>query len=142
MAGEIERPNWGDGTHSQALVPAADIDPDSLPAPADLLAEMQGSEVVEHNSPDEAAVTAFSEGEKEVLETMGTNLPGWLNGALGELDADLKQAVGRLALYHRHLEPERFFKRLQDKLTLDQKIRLDDWIDAHVPDPGEGRGMA
>ena len=39
----IERADWGDGERTpNALVPSENVDPDSLPAPADLLAEMQG----------------------------------------------------------------------------------------------------
>lgn len=40
----IERPDWGNGSHT-AVVPSETswVDPDTLPAPSDLLAEMQGS---------------------------------------------------------------------------------------------------
>lgn len=126
-----ERPDWGDGERSSfvgtAVVP---VDPDTLPAPADILAEMQSGQVQTSDGGD--PIVGLSEfvvsTARNVAEQILDDAPDGFTDSFDTMSAGLQRRVFETMAARPNLRGLDLIEAIENKLTLGQAVEASEWI--------------
>jgi len=128
-----DRPDWGDGERSSfastAMVP---VDPDTLPAPADMLAEMQGEQVQTPDGGDPlAGLSNFvREGAVHVAEQILVDAPDDFVDTFDTLSSGLQRRVFEVMAACPHKRGLDLIEAIERKLTLGEAVEATEWVRA------------
>jgi len=136
MGGEIIRPDWGDGERdSYAVVPVENgvVDPDTLPAPAVMLQQMQGEAPATGGEDDPTAGMSQSqiEGASLAAEQILADAPPGFAEEFDTLSAGLQNRVFKvMAARGPNLRGLDLVAAVEDRLTLAEAVEAADWLRA------------
>jgi len=127
----IDRPDWGDGGHMpNALVPSSYVDPDTLPAPADMLAEMEGEQVRTSDGGDPiTGLSAFVvDTARHVSEQILADAPSGFTDSFDVLSSGLQRRVFETMAARPNLRGLDLVAAVEDKLTLAEAVEAGNFL--------------
>jgi len=135
MGSEIVRLNWGDGERTpNAVVPAVEsgiVDPDTLPAPNELLRQMQGDVPATSDDPTAGLSASQIEAASYVATELLANAPSGFSDTFDTLSAGVQRKVFEvMAARGPNLRGLDLVYEVEKKLTLGEAAEAAEWLRA------------